>query len=216
MSSFLAINITYLLIGANLLISYLGFKDRYFVDKYIFSKRRVLENKQYYRLVTSGFLHADWGHLIFNMLTLYFFGINLEYYFQMYLDVNSGGLWDRLVFLVFYFSALIISSVPDLIKKNGAQYSLGASGAVTAVLFSSILFSPFSTIYIYFIPMPSLLFAVLYILYTANAERMGWQSGVNHSAHLWGAVYGLVFTVLFFPTSLINFMEEVRLILSSF
>jgi membrane associated rhomboid family serine protease len=152
---------------------------------------RVARENQYIRFITSGFLHADWMHLIFNMFTLFFFGRNLELYFSFY------GLGGTVSYLALYFVGLIVSDIPSYIKhKNDYNYrSLGASGAVSAVIFATIIFSPWSSIYIYgALKISATLYAVLYILYCVYMGKKN-SDNVNHDAHLWGSLFGLAFTL---------------------
>ncbi len=184
--------ITMALIIANVIFSLIGFSNAALVDKTIMWPYRVARENQYIRFITSGFLHADYMHLIFNMFTLFFFGRNLEIYFSYY------GLGGNISYLALYFLALIISDIPSYIKhKDDYNYrSLGASGAVSAVIFATIIFSPWSSIYIYgAIKISATVYAILYIFYCIY---MGKKSGdnVNHDAHLWGSIFGLVFTLI--------------------
>ncbi len=155
---------------------------------------------KWYQLITSGFLHGNSTHLLFNMITFFFFGPQLE-------QIIGTGL-----FLLLYFSALIISSIPTLfLHRNNPNYaSLGASGAVGAVIFSYILFYPLSNLYIIFIPVgiPAVLFGILFLVvsYYAGRRQLG---AINHDAHFTGAVYGLLFTLIFIPRSFENFLSAV-------
>ncbi len=180
------------LIVANVIFSLIGFSNAALVDKTIMWPYRVARENQYIRFITSGFLHADFIHLFFNMFTLFFFGANLEYYLSIH------ALGGNISYLVLYFSGLIISDIPSYIKhKDDYNYrSLGASGAVAAVVFATIVFSPWSSIYIYgAIKISAAVYAVLYILYCVY---MGKKSGdhINHDAHLWGSLFGLAFTLI--------------------
>ena len=184
--------ITMALIIANVIFSLIGFSNAALVDKTIMWPYRVAKENQYLRFITSGFLHAHYMHLIFNMFTLFFFGRNLELYFNYY------GLGGNISYLALYFLGLIVSDVPSYIKhKDDYNYrSLGASGAVSAVIFATIIFSPWSSIYIYgAVKISATVYAVLYIFYCIY---MGKKSGdnVNHDAHLWGSIFGLVFTLI--------------------
>ncbi len=184
--------ITISLIVFNVVFTLIGFSNPVLVDKSIMWPYRVVRENQYMRFITSGFLHADYMHLIFNMFTLFFFGRNLEQYFSIY------GLGGNLAFLALYFLGLIVSDIPSYLKhKDDYNYrSLGASGAVSAVVFATILFSPWSSIYIYgALKISATVYAVLYIFYCVYMGKKGGDN-INHDAHLWGSVFGLAFTLI--------------------
>ena len=183
------------------LISWYGLSHPRFVDDWILNPSVADRKKQYYRYISYGFVHADMPHLIFNMITLFFFGRVMEGFFAP----HFGGFG----YFVFYFGALVCSILPTAVaQKNNPRYStLGASGGVSAVLFSFILLQPWSLIYIYFIPVPAILYGVGYFAYTFYMDKKGGDN-VNHSAHLWGSVYGVLVTVLLEPTAVAGFFSR--------
>ena len=192
---------TFLLIGITVLVSWQAFNNRALLDRLILWPPAIERNKQYDRLVTHGFIHADGQHLLFNMITLFFFGRAIEPVF-----VEKIGLVG---FVAFYLSAIVIAILPTYMNhRHDSHYrSLGASGAVSAVLFSYILFAPWSLIYVFFLPVPAVLYAVAYTGYSIWMDRQG-TDNVNHSAHLWGAAYGVMFTLLLEPGVLGLFMQR--------
>jgi len=184
--------ITISLIIANVIYSLIGFSSPQLVDKTIMWPYRVARENQYLRFISSGFLHADWMHLIFNMFTLFFFGANLEFYFSYF------GLGGNAAYLALYFLGLIVSDIPSYLKhKHDYKYrSLGASGAVSAVVFATIIFSPWSPIYIYgALKISAAVYAVLYIFYCVYMGKKS-SDNINHDAHLWGSLFGLAFTLI--------------------
>jgi membrane associated rhomboid family serine protease len=199
--------ITLALIGVTVFVSWRAFNDRRLLDRLILWPPAIDRQRQYDRLVTHGFIHADAQHLLFNMITLFFFGRAIEPVF-----VDRIGM---LGFVAFYLSAIVMAIMPTYFRhqKDAGYRSLGASGAVSAVLFSFILFAPWNLIFVFFIPVPAIVYAVLYIGYSIWMDRRGGDN-VNHSAHLWGAAYGILFTVLMEPRVAGNFMA--RLLSPSF
>lgn len=193
--------ITFVLIGVTALVSWLAFKDRKLADRLVLWPPAVDRHKQYDRLVTYGFIHADFPHLLFNMITLFFFGRLVE----KLMTSITGHWW---VYLLFYLSALVVSILPSYLKnqKNPSYLSLGASGAVSAVLFAFILVSPWSLIFVFFIPAPAILYAAFYVGYSIWMDKKGGDN-VNHSAHLAGAAYGVMFMLLMEPGLLQHFLQ---------
>ena len=190
--------ITVIIIAITCIVSILCFNGTLNGNKLIFNAYQVWHRKEWYRMLTSGIIHSGWGHLFFNMLTLHFFGRVVEQYFS----AAFGGVPGAVLYVVLYVSALAISSLGDLVKyrDNWNYNALGASGAVSAVLFASILFAPKMGIYIYLIPIPvpGYIFAPLYLLYCWYMAKRN-MDNIGHTAHFWGAVYGILFPIICKP-----------------
>ena len=190
--------ITVIIIAITCIVSILCFNGTLNGNKLIFNAYQVWHRKEWYRMLTSGIIHSGWGHLFFNMLTLYFFGRIVEQYFS----AAFGGVLGAVLYVMLYVSALAISSLGDLVKyrDNWNYNALGASGAVSAVLFASILFAPKMGIYIYLIPIPvpGYIFAPLYLLYCWYMAKRN-MDNIGHTAHFWGAVYGILFPIICKP-----------------
>lgn len=190
--------ITVIIIAITCIVSILCFNGTLNGNKLIFNAYQVWHRKEWYRMLTSGIIHSGWGHLFFNMLTLFFFGRIVEQYFS----AAFGGVPGAVLYVVLYVSALAISSLGDLVKyrDNWNYNALGASGAVSAVLFASILFAPKMGIYIYLIPIPvpGYIFAPLYLLYCWYMAKRN-MDNIGHTAHFWGAVYVMLFPIICKP-----------------
>ncbi len=200
--------VTFVLIVVNVVVSLdalLG--DPRVMERYALKPHAVLKRKEYDRLVLASFLHVGIGHLAFNLLTLYFFGPVLE------------SVLGPLRFAVLYFGSELASSLFTVwMRRHDASYSaVGASGAVTGVLFAFCLFAPFERIYIFFaLPMPAILFAVLYVAGSIYAMRQAQASGavggVSHEAHLGGALGGVLLTILLYPGVLGHFARQIGML----
>ncbi len=166
------------------------------VQELIFYPPAITKQGQWYRFFTCGLLHADWEHLLFNMLSLYLFGATVENYFKSELLFGEMG---QVFYMVLYILALLFSLIPTFFKhRNDYQYrSLGASGAVSAIVFAGILFNPTAKLGFFLIPpiIPGYIFGPLYLLLSTWLEKKG-KDNINHSAHIWGALFGIGFTVL--------------------
>jgi membrane associated rhomboid family serine protease len=190
-------SITLIIVIVTALVSIGGMTNQKIIDDLIFYPPSI-KRGQVYRFITHGFIHADAFHLIFNMLALYSFGEALEkYYLSSPFTFGSSG---KLVYILLYFTGLIVASLPDYIRHRDHYHyrSLGASGAVSAVIFSTILFNPTSGIGFAFIPgitIPGYIFGILYLVISTVLARRG-QDNIGHSAHITGAIYGLVFTYI--------------------
>ena len=199
--------VTLILILVTVAVSILCFTGRLNINALKFNAWQVWHKKQWYRMLSYGLVHGGWGHLFFNMLTLYFFGTVVEQYFQAAFGDTPGIV----LYVVLYVSAIAVSTIGDLIKyKDDYTYSaVGASGAVSAVLFASILFEPKMGIYIYLIPIPvpGYIFAPLYLLYCWYMARRN-MDNIGHTAHFWGAIYGLAFPLVCRPDIFHHFLLQ--------
>jgi membrane associated rhomboid family serine protease len=179
-----------------IITSIYAFNDSALYGKFMLHPYSVYRKNKVYTLLTSGLIHANWMHLIFNMFTFFFFAFRLE---------ATIGHWQ---FGVIYILGLILSDLPTVVKhKNDFWYnSLGASGAVSAVLFSYILFYPFSTLMIFPLPIPiwACLFGVLYLIYCAYMSRNS-RDNINHDAHFFGAICGVIITIILEPNIIPHF-----------
>jgi len=173
-----------------------GFSNRKLIDDLIFYPPAITKQNQWYRFFTCGLIHADWGHLLFNMLSLYLFGEFVEQPFESPLLFGENG---KVYYLALYVSALFFCLIPTFFqhRTNNRYRSLGASGAVSAIVFVGILFNPTSKIGFFFIPpvIPGYVFGPLYLLLSSLMGRQN-RDNINHSAHIWGALYGLAFTLV--------------------
>lgn len=193
---------TLLIVIITCAISIYALNERSVIGKLIMDPILV-KHGQYYRLLTSGFIHADYMHLAFNMFTLYSFGRFAEAAF-----FNAHG---KFLFTIVYLVAIIISSIPPFIKNrdNTRYLALGASGGVSAILFSSILLNPWAELYIWFIPCPAIIFGVAYLAYSYYMGKKG-NDNIGHDAHLSGAIFGVLITIIIEPGVIPFFLENLK------
>jgi membrane associated rhomboid family serine protease len=198
-------SLTLIIIVITAAFSIMAFNRAELMARYQFNAYMIYHRKQYYRFITHAFLHADWMHLIINMLVLYSFGQfvenNLRYYF---------GSISPALYLILYFGAVILSSISTFRKHKDDHWynAVGASGAVSAVMFSSVVFGPFMMIYLYgIIPLPALLWAALYVGYSVYAGSKA-NDNINHDAHLWGGLFGMIFTLVLSPDIASRFLDQ--------
>lgn len=198
-------SITLIIILITVAFSIWGFQSPDIFYKYAFYPFRVSSNGEYVRFFSSSLLHVGWSHLLFNMLTLFFFGAAVEESFEYYRPGNGA-----LIMAGMYVTAMVVSELGTLMKyKNDRSYSsVGASGAVSAILFSSIWFMPTKMILVMFIPMPGFVFGALYLMYTAWAAKNDHSGHINHDAHFYGAVWGILVTLVLAPESLGAFFHQ--------
>lgn len=200
-------SITLLIIAVTCVISFLAFSNADLINNLLFYPYRIWRNKEWHRIFSCGFVHADFVHLFFNMYALYGFGEYVEHWFS--------GLYGPLgitLYVLMYFGAIAIADGYNLFKsKNDFNYrSLGASGGVSAVIFASILFNPFGKIGFLFLPMgiPSIVFGPLYLAYCIYMAKRG-QDNIGHIAHFTGAMFGFIFPILFEPRLVPYFIGQI-------
>jgi len=193
--------VTLVILAITCLVSFVAFSHPRLLERLVLWPPAISRQHQYDRLLTCGLVHADFGHLLFNMFTFLSFGAYIERLFTP----RIGALG----YALFYAGGVVLSALPSYLRhQDDVNYrSLGASGAVSAVLFAYILIRPWSMLLIFAIPVPAIVFAVIYLVYTIYMDRRQ-TDRINHSAHLWGAVYGIVFTIVLEPRVLGRFFEQ--------
>jgi membrane associated rhomboid family serine protease len=186
-------SLTLIIILITSTISIAAFQNVQLMARFQFNAYQIKHRNQWYRFITHAFLHADWTHLIVNMLVLFFFGRIVEHYLNMY-----KGEQMLVLFLSLYLGGIVMAVIVTYLKeKDNPHYnSVGASGAVSALLFSSIVFDPWNKIYLYgIIGLPGIVWALIYAVYSYVMGKKN-HDNINHEAHLYGALFGLFFTLL--------------------
>ena len=187
-------SITLLIIAFTVLVSIQGFSRYDLIDRLKHSPYRENTANEYYRLLTSGFVHADWTHLIINMFVLYSFGLFIE----SFIIREFGLVQGRIIFLGFYLLNIILANLPTAFrhKTNPAFSSIGASGAVSGIIFVFILLKPWAMLLLFFIiPVPAIIAGVGYLIYSSWAAKQG-HGRLDHSAHFAGAIAGMMMIIL--------------------
>jgi len=201
--------ITLVIVLITALFSIAAFRRRELMYRYDLSPYKLVHSRQYYRILTHAFLHADYIHLGINMLVLYSFGTQIE---KIFADLQQQGVIfsGTFFYILLYLGSVALASVPTVTRyRNDPGYSaVGASGAVSAVIFTYIFFAPLQKIYFYAVlPIPGILFGILYLLYSSYMSRRGGDN-INHSAHFWGAVVGFLFPLVLEPGLFGVFLEN--------
>ena len=198
-----------LILAVTGLLSYASWQKPELFSKMLFSPYQVIKRNEYYRLITHGFVHANWPHLIINMLVFWSFGSVLLVYFDI--------VWDsfgNILFIIFYLVAIVFSSLFTLFKHKDNHYysAVGASGATSAVVFASIFFDPWNKIYFFgIIPIPGVVFGALYLIYSYRMAKRG-NDNIGHDAHFWGAVFGFFFPLILKPELFQYFINRITTI----
>jgi membrane associated rhomboid family serine protease len=196
---------TYIII-ITCIISLIAFNQPQLMNALIFDPSKIKSEKQYYRFFTCGLLHGDFFHLFVNMFVLYSFGQAVEYYYS-----HIFGHITWIVYLALYILSIGASNVSTYFKHqdNPAYRALGASGAVSAVVFTSILFAPFTKIYLYgIIGLPGIVLGGVYLAYSIYMSKKEAGDNINHDAHWQGAVFGILFTLVLKPSIFQIFLNQ--------
>lgn len=191
------------------LTSLAAFRRRELLYRLDLSPVRIVHHREYYRIFSHAFLHADYVHLGINMLVLYSFGTYIE---QVFTQLEEAGVIfsGPFFFILLYLASIALASVSTVTRyRNNEGYSaVGASGAVSAIVFTYIFFAPLEKIYFYMVlPIPGILFGVLYLAYSSYMSRRS-KDNINHAAHFWGAVVGFVFPILLKPELFLVFLKN--------
>jgi membrane associated rhomboid family serine protease len=196
---------TIILIVITVAVSYAAFKSPKLMDQLQFNASKIVHKKEYHRLITHAFVHANWEHLFVNMIVLFSFGSAIEVYFKD--NFGNNAIQD---YVLLYFGGILVSNIYALIKhRNNYFYnSVGASGAVSAVLFAAIFFDPWNMIYFFgILPIPGIVFAALYLVYSYQMSTKQ-KDNVAHDAHFLGALYGFIFPILLNPQLFETFLDK--------
>lgn len=203
---FMGTVITILIIIFTAGTSLIAFNRGDIFDRLKFNPYIILHSKQWHRFFTYGLLHADWLHLVMNMFVLYSFGENVEFFMRY-----TFGAQGKIFYLLLYVFGIIVSVIPSFIKHRNHEWynAVGASGAVSAVVFSSIIFWPSSKIMFLFIPypIPASVFGILYLIFSAYMAKRA-SDNIGHDAHFWGALFGALFTIMLKPSLAILFIHQ--------
>lgn len=199
--------LTLILVIFTCLISYQGIRNYAIVERFKHNPLRESRYKEYFRLLTSGFLHGDWAHLAINMFVLYSFGDYMERYFTHQFGEGAG----KIIFLAAYLVNIILANIPTLLKHRDEPgfSSIGASGAVSGIIFMFILLNPWQMIHLFFvIPIPAVLAGVGYLAYSSFASKNE-RGRIDHSAHFAGAIAGMFILAILSPKVIADFGTKV-------
>ncbi|MHA7131961.1 rhomboid family intramembrane serine protease [Algoriphagus namhaensis] len=201
------VSLTVILILLTCVSSFYGFNQSQFLDRWMFTPYEIHHRGQWDRFVLSGFIHKDYVHLLFNMFTFYFFGRVVEQFLAFKFGSAVGGV----LFVLFYLSAIVISDIPTYLKHKENLYyrALGASGGTAAMVFSSIIILPLADICLFgILCLPGFILGVLFLIYSYTKGKTGGDN-INHDAHLYGAILGIVFILVLSPSSGLDFIDQI-------
>lgn len=202
------IPVTYILIGLIVAVSFYAFSNETVMARFIHNAYMVSHRGQYYRFLTSGFIHKDHMHLLWNMFSFFFFGRAVEEIFK----IIFGDVIGIISYLGLFLLGIVVSDIPAYFKNrdNPGYNSLGASGGVSSVIFAFILFQPLQDICLYFaLCIPGFIMGTLYVIFSWYQGRRS-NDNINHDAHLYGALFGLIFCGVMVPESIPLFFEQIK------
>jgi membrane associated rhomboid family serine protease len=197
---------TLYIIVFTLIISAIAFSNQELFYKFQFNAYLIKYHKQYHRFLTHGFIHADWIHLLMNMFVLFFFGSAVEEYFAFLFEKKA-----IFYFILLYVGGILFAALPSYKRHQEHSYynSVGASGAVSAIVFSSVVFDPVRSICLYgVLCFPGILWAIAYLVYSYYKSKQD-NDFINHDAHFWGAIFGVLFTIMLKPVLLFHFFRRI-------
>lgn len=198
--------VTYIIIGITVVVSFYAWNNPSAMATFIMNPYRIHRKKEYFRFITSGFIHNDHMHLLFNMISLYFFGIGVEHVFQ-----GVFGSMGNVYYVALYLLAIVVSDIPTFLKNKDKSYynSLGASGGVSAIVFAFIIFRPLADVCLFiFACLPGFIMGLLFVIFSYYQGKKA-NDNINHEAHLYGGLFGLVFCIVLYPSSVPEFFEQV-------
>ncbi|GGZ22671.1 rhomboid family intramembrane serine protease [Echinicola pacifica] len=201
------ISATVLIIIITAISTIIGWKQPNYLHDSMFIPYRIQTNKEWSRFIRSGFIHKDGMHLLFNMITFYFFGRLVESFLTMKFGASTGII----VFVLFYIAAIVIADIPTYLKEKAhpGYQALGASGGTSAAVFASIILMPMADICLFgILCLPGFILGILFLGYSAFKSKQQ-NDSINHDAHLYGAIFGIAFIVLLYPESLSHFIDQV-------
>lgn len=200
-------SITLVFVIVTVITSIYGWNNESVTRKWIFNPYTVKHRREYHRFLTSGFLHSGIIHLLFNMFVLYMFGEQVEHLFR-----RTYGDIGAVLYSLLYLVGIVVSDIPTFLKYRDAPHynALGASGGVSSILFSYILFDPASKLYLYgLLGLPGVVWAALYLVYSYYMSKRN-ADNINHDAHLYGGLFGIVFTILAIPGVIPHFFSQLK------
>lgn len=199
---------TVLIIALTVLTSYLAWQKPNLMERWMFTPYQIQKRNQWDRFILSGFIHKDGTHLLFNMFTFYFFGRVVE----SFLTIKFGQTTGVGLYILFYLGAIVIADIPTYFKHQSHSFyrALGASGGVAATVFGSIILMPLSDICLFgLLCLPGFALGVLFLIYSIVQSKKG-GDGINHDAHLYGALFGIAFILIVSPQSALNFIDQIK------